>query len=216
MHHVAWINRLTRRLAQMLRPGGLYVAFDYVGPHRNQYPWQMWSAFLEFNETLPERYRATTGYAHLKTMLYMDPTEAIHSELQIEVMKRYFDIVDFAGLGGPMAYQILFQNKTLFAERHTPEGKAALNRILAADQDLLAQDPECSLFAFWVATPKKEWPSQDQMDSWQYEEDIREQKAKLNGGRYYPTAALEIIYNQMVDLRDEIAALKARSAPSAS
>lgn len=47
MHHVAYINRVTCQLARSLKVSGLYVAFDYVGPHRNQYPWASWSAMVE-------------------------------------------------------------------------------------------------------------------------------------------------------------------------
>ncbi len=202
MHHVAYINRLTHHMAEILRPNGHYVAFDYIGAHRNQYSWEMWSAMIEFNATLPERYRAKLVYPHMKTMLYHDPNEAIHSELQLDLMHRYFDLQEYVALGGPIAYHILFENKQLFRERHTSEGMETLERILEADKQFVAAHPDSNLFAFWIARPKSEtFPDQETIGEWQREEDDREALAAKNGGRYYSANALEMIYDELADLR---------------
>jgi hypothetical protein len=163
----------------------------------------MWSTLVEFNATLPEPFRQKQlAYPHIKTMLQMDPTEAVHSELQLEVMKRYFDIEQFVPLGGPIAYHILFGNHALFEARDTNEGRAALRRILATDRDFAMANPHTNLFAFWVARPKLDGsPSQADVSRWQAEEDEREARAAAQCGRYYPATALEIIYNEMSDLR---------------
>jgi SAM-dependent methyltransferase len=206
MHHVGYINRLTRTLSTILNPAGRYVAFDYVGAHRNQYPWEMWSAVIEFNATLPEPFRQKQlAYPHIKTMLHVDPTEAIHSELQLEVMKRYFEIEQFVPLGGPIAYHILFGNHALFEARGTEEGIHTLQRILAADRDFATAQPHTNLFAFWVAKPKVcGGPTKADIDRWQTEEDEREARAAAQGGRYYPATALEIIYDEMGELRHSL------------
>lgn len=202
MHHVAYINRLTRHIVGMLNPNGRYVAFDYVGAHRNQYSWEMWSAMIEFNLMLPDRYRANLVYPHMKTMLCHDPTEAIHSELQLDVMHRYFDVEEYVALGGPIAYHLLFENKRLFDERHTSEGSATLERIVEADKQFVTAHPDSNLFAFWIARPKLDaFPDSKTIDQWQLEEDHRETLAAKNGGRYYPANALEMIYDELAELR---------------
>lgn len=195
MHHVAFINRVTCQLARMITQDGHYIAFDYVGPHRNQYPTEMWSAIQDINSALPRRFQANLSYPHVRTTLQMDPTEAIHSELQLEVMKRYFNVQEYAAVGGQIAYHILYNNKALFEERHTAEGIATLESALDADMRFCASHPEWNLFAFWVATPKREtFPDQARINEWQKEEDERETEAARNGGRYYPPTALEIAY----------------------
>jgi SAM-dependent methyltransferase len=201
MHHVAYINRLTCNLANSLQPGGRYIAFDYVGPHRNQYPYDMWSAILEFNETLLSKYRMRSRYPHLNTMLSTDPTEAIHSELQIEVLERYFTISQLSVLGGPIAYHILFDNRTLFEERNTPDGASTVARLIEADNCLVSQRPDLNLFAFWIAEKKSDFPKHDQIDAWQAQENEREEAAVRNNGRYYPLSAMEIMNNEIADLR---------------
>lgn len=201
MHHVAYINRVTHQIAKALKPDGLYVGFDYVGPHRNQYSWDAWSAMVELNASLPKRFQAKLTYPHMKTMLHTDPTEAIHSELQVDDMKRYFDIVQYSALGGSIAYQMLYQNGSLFDEQHTQEGQAIIDRIIQADKDMLKAIPESNLFSFWIARPKKnDFPTSRDIEAWQAAENEREEVAKLAQGRYYPVGALELIYNEMSDL----------------
>ena len=204
MHHVAYLNRVTRELRDALKQSGLYVLMDYVGPHRNQYPWNMWSQIVEFNETLPEEFRKKLEYAHMKTMIAMDPTEAIHSEIQVHILQRYFDIEEYIPLGGGIAYTILFENRALFRARHTPEGKATLERIFEEDRRLLTELPESNLFAFAIAKPKQKFDDAALVEMWQREENDREDRARIDGGRYYPINALEIIYNQIADMKHEL------------
>lgn len=200
MHHVAYVNRVTQQIARALKTGGVYVGYDYVGPHRNQYPWEAWSAMVELNATLPERFQGKLVYPHMKTMLHTDPTEAIHSELIVNIMKRYFDLVQYSVLGGSVAYQMLYQNRNLYDERHTAEGREILDRIISADVEMLKAVPESNLFSFWIAKPKKTAsPNQHQIEAWQVAENAREEAAKSVQGRYYPVGALEIIYNEMSD-----------------
>ena len=37
LHHVQYLDRLCRILCKALKPGGVLVGYDYVGPSRNQY-----------------------------------------------------------------------------------------------------------------------------------------------------------------------------------
>jgi SAM-dependent methyltransferase len=202
MHHVAYIDRLTRRLHKVLAKGGIYVPFDYTGPHRNQYSWEAWSAIVELNASLPERLRATLVYPHIKTMLHTYPTEAIHSELQVDLLKRYFDLQQFAPLGGALAYQILYQNTRLYNERHTVEGVETLQRIMDTDRTFVAPHPESSLFSFWVATSKADALGNEALlAEWEHQENLREEMAARSGGSYYKESALEIIYNEVAELR---------------
>lgn len=201
MHHVAHLDRMTRILAQMLGSDGIYAAFDYVGAHRNQYPWEMWSKIVDLNAALPERYRVRLDYPHMPTMLHVDPSEAVHSELQVEYLERYFDLEQYTPLGGSLAYTLLYQNQALHADRDQPEGAAIVERIMEADAAYLAERPQDNLFSFWVARPKFVMPNRAVLRRWENEERLREEAAQRDGGRYYPPTPLERIYNEMSDLR---------------
>src|SRR3954470_22388102 len=91
-HHIAYLDRVFRRIAALLPADGVFLHWDYCGPARNQYPLSNWNAVWELNQTLPPEYRRTLDYPHLKTMLASDPTEAIHSDLVVAHLARYFSI----------------------------------------------------------------------------------------------------------------------------
>jgi SAM-dependent methyltransferase len=210
MHHVIRINHLTYNLAKMLKPDGYYVGLDYVGPHRNQYPWEMWAEMIRINDGLPSRYQVPLIYPHINTMLITDPTEAVHSELQLEVFGRYFDVLEYIPLGGAIAYSLLFNNATLLAEQHTSDGVNSIEKILQADKSFTKQNPSLTLFAFWLAQPKSsDFPCSRSVHAWQLEEDEREKHAASQEGRYYPKTSLEIIYNKFDESKRD-AIFKAR------
>lgn len=201
MHHVAYIDRMTRVLAQMLGRDGIYATFDYVGAHRNQYSWEMWSKIVEMNNTLPPRFRIELRYPSLHVMLHTDPSEAVHSELQEECLRRYFDLDQYTPLGGSIAYTLLYQNHALHAAQHEPEGAAVIERIMAADAAHLERHPRDNLFSYWTARPKREMPNRAVLGRWENEERAREEAAQRDAGRYYPAGALEILYGEMEALR---------------
>lgn len=206
MHHVAYVNRVTYNLSKICSKG-YYIGFDYVGSHRNQYSYELWSEVCRINASLPPKYRIALEYPHISTMLHLDPTEAIHSELQINVMKRYFDILEYVPLGGSIAYILLNRNNILFEDfsNDLEQAKEILNYIILLDRDFLIKNPEENLFAFWIAKTKTtDFPSSENISKWQSEEDQRELLALNNGGRYYPATPLELIYNSFYDIRDNL------------
>lgn len=206
-HHIAYLDAALRSMWRGMNGQGLLICYDYTGPHRNQYDWQAWSAMLRFNETLPKEYQAKVRYPHMPTMLATDPTEAIHSELILAHCRRYFDIIELRPLGGAIAYELLFGNRALLGDQHTPNGAATLARIIAADTDFTAGDPDRSYFNFWVAAPRPITAlDPSQLEAWTREEVAREDAAKRAGMRYVPPSALELIYNDVADLRDRLAA----------
>ena len=200
MHHIAYLDRLLRQLHGWLAGGGIYVINDYTGAHRNQYDWETWSAVVQANHALPPPYRARLGYAHMPTMLARDPTEAIHSELQMDLTRRYFDVREEVQYGGAIAYTLLYSNRALYRDRATEAGARVVEHILALDAAFLKARPDSNLFTFAVCLPKPALPPQPMLDLWTAAENERELHASRNGGRYYPPTALELMYNQMLEL----------------
>ena len=216
LHHVSLIDRVVRGIHRSLAPGGLLVHYDYTGPHRNQYSTEAWSATIELNESLPADLRNDgLCYPHLPTMLAVDPTEAVHSELMLETFGRYFDFETLVPLGGGIAYQLLHENSALHSRRDTSEGRDALERIIAADVELTAGDPARSLFTFAVLTPKAELPGDEILAGWTEQEERRETDAAAAGGRYYPRTAFGVSYELLADARSE-AVMKAASLAEAN
>jgi SAM-dependent methyltransferase len=194
LHHVAYIDHVVRQIWLSLPQDGLLINYDYVGPHRNQYDWESWSTVVRIWEGLPRHLRPRLDYPHVPTMLSIDPTEAVHSELIVKTLQRYFDIIYSAPLGGAVAYHLLFQARALYEQRDSPSGRAIVDSIIRDDVRYTNSQISRSLFAFIVCRPKAISSISAQMlDTWAFEEIERENRAHQNGGRYYPKTELEII-----------------------
>ncbi len=190
-HHIAYVDRVFRALCSALTPDGFFLNSDYVGPHRNQYPYEQWAACAEVNRSLPRAARQVLRYPHLPTMLHLDPSEAVHSELLLETSARYFTTECYRPMGGAIAYLLLSHNEAL--RRLPPEqAEPVISEALLADLAYLYEHPESTLFAFWYGRPKHAvLRDHEQLRKWESEENAREERAHQNGGRYYPPSRLE-------------------------
>jgi ubiquinone/menaquinone biosynthesis C-methylase UbiE len=201
MHHVAFIDQMFRTLCVHCKADGYLISFDYIGPHRNQYPWESWSIAMQLWHELPVEYRTVMTYPHQATMIALDPTEAVHAELIVSTMKRYFNLIEAKALGGAIAYPLLFENRGLFDAVRCGIGTDWLQRILDVDTAYTEGQIDRSLFAFFVAQPNKSvLGDQAQLDAWSAEECAREAQAIANGGRYFRPEPLEIIYDHFLEL----------------
>jgi SAM-dependent methyltransferase len=204
-HHIAYLDRVLRSLAEMLPETGLLVSWDYVGPHRNQYPAAQWDAAWRLNRSLPDGFgHEELTYPHLPTMLHTDPTEAIHSELFLPVLRRYFELEYVRPLGGALAYPVLTFNQRLSA-RPAEESDPVVEQVLAADEAYTDADPlQRTLFAYVIARPlEAALADTAQLAVWTAEEDERERRGADSGGRYYPDTMTGSLYDALDRARRE-------------
>ena len=202
-HHIARLDRVFRRLAEMLPDDGVLVSWDYVGAHRNQYPTAHWERAWQTNRELPEDLRQNMEYPHLPTMLATDPTEAIHAELIVDTMRRYFSVDYARTLGGAVAYPLLTFNQAVHA-REPDDVADAVAHVLDADAAFTDLDPfGNTMFAYLIATPRKAaLDDAGQLARWSEEEDAREDAARENGGRYYSQTMVAEYFEYVYAARD--------------
>jgi hypothetical protein len=182
-------DRIFRAICRQMAPDGLMLNFDYVGPHRYQYSTELWERVTVINEQLPESARHRLIYPRLSEMLERDPTDAVHSELTLETMKRYFTLHDLRPAGGAIAHPILSQNPKVFGFVRDFDKVAA--DVMAADWDYLREHPESTFLAYWTAQPNHAaLDNREQLVEFTREEDRREETAEKNGGCYYPQTQL--------------------------
>jgi len=185
MHHVQYIDRLCRILCKSITADGVFLNQDYIGPGRNQYSYPHWSRIKSANRTLPVFLRKEPLFKpHLPTMLSTDPTEAIHSEMIVEAISRYFEIVEKHDTNGGVAYEILTHNDKL---RSRPEKEVYpyVQDILRMDKKLTDEGKVPVLFSYFVAKPMKEMLSnKSRLQYFQVQEETRERWAKSHGGVY--------------------------------
>jgi SAM-dependent methyltransferase len=198
-HHITMIDRVFREICRLLPPDGCFLSFDYVGPHRNQYWSVAWERAWALNCELPLQLQQRMEYPNVPIMLQVDPTEAVHSELIVEMLHRYFHVERFVPLGGAIAYPILTHNDRLFACEDEAEQAAVVDTVLRADEEFLAEHPDSTLFAYVVATPNKDVLGRaDLLAEWGREELDREARARAHGGAYYPKTALQDAYDRLI------------------
>lgn len=185
LHHVQYINRLCCILSKCLKPNGILVNFDYIGPHRNQYSFTHWYRIKRVNRSLPDRIRKTPFVKpHLPTMLYADPTEAIHSDLIFEAVARYFDIIERHDTGGGIAYEILTHN-TKLKEIPSDELNPFIDQILSQDRKYTQAKLVPQMFSYFIARPnKKSLADRGTIQHFQKLEDHRENWSRAHHGTY--------------------------------
>jgi SAM-dependent methyltransferase len=200
-HHIAFLNKVLRAIDTIMTEDGYFLNFDFVGPHRNQYPYEQWNEMYLLNESLPAELRQEMGYPHLPTMLATDPTEAIHSELILEYTDRYFIMEEHKRMGGALAYPILTFNKKM--QQASPDVQAKwIPYIMNADLAYTERFPHRSMFDYFIGKPRKSI-LQDfvLLNSYQEQENTREQNAAANQGMYYPLTMFQKMNLELEELR---------------
>ncbi len=185
MHHVQYINRMCRTLCKALKPDGVFVNTDYIGPHRNQYSMRHWHYVKKVNSQLPEQYRKEPlNKPYIGTMLHTDSSEAIHSELTFESIARYFNIIERHDTNGGIAYPLLTHNKNISKDL-TPDMKKWVEYILQKDVEYTAEKKVPPLFSYFIAKPQKHSLLNDALiNQYQTNENDREAKAAKRDGIY--------------------------------
>jgi SAM-dependent methyltransferase len=212
-HHIAMIDRVFREICRLLPDDGWFLSMDYVGPHRNRYTSAAWERAWELNNELPAELRQSMVYPHLPTSVLIDPTEAIHSELIVETLHRYFHVERFVPLGGAIAYPLLTHNERLFAHADKAEQTAWVEEVLRVDEEFLAEHPDSTVFAYAAAKPNKEVLARpEDLARWEQEENDREDRARANGGAYYLPTALQDTSDRLVTETVVSAQLRAQVA----
>lgn len=190
-HHIAYLDRAMRQIHKRLSSNGLFVSWDYVGPHRNQYSRTQWEAAATVNSELPDEVRQDLVYPDIELMIASDPSEAVHSELVLPMIDRYFDVEWIRRLGGGIAYPILTHNDRLH-DAAPAVREPWVEHVMQADQRFVEQCPEHNLFAFVVARKRSHLPPEQALIDWEYEERVREEQALENCREYGPRTELAL------------------------
>jgi len=187
-HHVARLDFVFQQLHDLMPDDGWFVSMDYVGPHRNQYPDRLWAEIQRVNAVLPPHVQQSLAYPHLPTMLATDPSEAQHSELIMEAMRRYFFVDLFRPLGGAVAYPILTHNAKLH-DLPYDSTQRYVDQVMEADAAWLAADPGRTFFAFVVARPLKAGVPNERYRSLLLRRELEVEAAGTQSTYYTPTRA---------------------------
>ena len=153
LHHATEIENATKRISEVLKPGGLIFNEEYVGPAQNQYSDEHLKNMLEVMSDLPSKYRSKHMLRPPLANFRVEPTEAIHSDLVRPMFEKYFDIIYERDMNGGIAYQILWNNIENFCD-DDPEAIKWLDYLLEKDFEFSENGKVPILFWNSVGTPK--------------------------------------------------------------
>jgi ubiquinone/menaquinone biosynthesis C-methylase UbiE len=207
LHHTQYLNRICRLLAQSLKPDGVFINFEYIGPHRNQFPPLEWFLAHQVNSKLPKFCRQNLYYPHIPTMLVMDATEAIHSELIMKIVKRYFKLLEKHDTGGGIAYLLLTHNQKM-SQLPLKKANRYIDRILQYDAKYTHLRLAPQLFSYFIAQPNKGLlKNTKRSKKYQDEENAREKLSLQRRGVYSFIDYLKLVKNCQ-DLRGRLSLLR--------
>lgn len=109
IHHFYEIEKMFALIHSALRPDGLLIYDEYIGPDHHQYEPDVMAIMDEINECLSKdlrwdairkETRGSVPRATLEWMLDMDPSEGVHSSRILPLSYKYFDVVYRGDYGG--------------------------------------------------------------------------------------------------------------------
>lgn len=145
LHHVFQLEHLLDQIKQTLKPGGLLVVYEYIGPSQMQFARRDLELADVFLKALPERYRRMRRLKGVKeeafrfsldTMNSSDPSESIRASEIVPLTASRFEVKHFRYLGGTLLLLIFGEIAHNFKEDDA-ETMPLVNALIALDNFLI-------------------------------------------------------------------------------
>ena len=151
LHHFYPMRAALEKILVLLKPGGLLVVNDFVGPSRFQWPKRQLQAANAMLALIPAAYRRRWPDGKLKKritapgrlrMLLADPSEAAESASILPLLKEMFVALDVKNQGGALIPLVFHE----IAHHYIGDDQKAehILRLCLALEDLLTQGGEIS------------------------------------------------------------------------
>lgn len=111
IHHFYKIEEMFELIHRLLRPDGLLLYDEYIGPDHHQYEPEVMAIINKINDCLSEdlrwdvinhKTRDSVRPATQEQMLQMDPSEGVHSSCILPLTYKYFDVIYRGDYGGTL------------------------------------------------------------------------------------------------------------------
>jgi 2-polyprenyl-3-methyl-5-hydroxy-6-metoxy-1,4-benzoquinol methylase len=116
LHHFSPLDEIVSRIEAVLRPGGLLLVDDFVGPSRYQWSDRQIEAVNYLLGLLPRRLKVEWGGTTMKRpifrpsrlrMVLLDPSEASESSRILALLESRFDVLERRDYGGALLHLLL-------------------------------------------------------------------------------------------------------------
>jgi SAM-dependent methyltransferase len=145
LHHVFHLEHLLDQIKQTLKPGGLFMVYEYIGPSQMQFPRRDLELADIFLKAIPERYRKLRRREGIKkeafrasvdTMNSSDPSESIRSSEIVPLVASRFEVRHFRYVGGTLLLLVFNEIAGNFKE-DDPEIMPLVKALIALDNFLI-------------------------------------------------------------------------------
>lgn len=145
LHHVFQLEHLLDQIEQALKPGGLLVAYEYIGPSQMQFPRRELELADIFLKAIPERYRKLQRRAGIKKEAFRasldemnrsDPSEGIRASEIVPLIASRFEIRHFRYVGGTLLLLVFNEIAGNFDE-NDPEIMPLVEALITFDNFLI-------------------------------------------------------------------------------
>ena len=162
LHHFRDVEGIVARVRAALAPEGLLILNDYVGPARLQWTAaQLHEANRVLRDVVPASHRQRFLSRQLKRrvsgpgrlrMYLADPSEAAESDRIIPALRRHFQPLEEAALGGNLLTLVLKDIAHHFLSEDTAT-QDLLRELFRLEDTLLEQEPSNLLFGVYQPLP---------------------------------------------------------------
>ncbi|MEM7582946.1 MAG: class I SAM-dependent methyltransferase [Acidobacteriota bacterium] len=159
LHHLENLEHIYEQIRRTLKPGGLLMINEFVGPSRFQWTDQQLQLMNELLERLPKKARRAAPFARilrpeLEDMKTLDPSESVRSAEVIPVLEQSFEVVDLKPYGGTLLH-ILLSHVMAGFDLEDEKDLSILRLMFLYERTLVEHQVIPSDFAFLVARPRQ-------------------------------------------------------------
>lgn len=140
VHHLKDLEHVFYHCHEALKPDGIMILYEYVGPTRMRFPVSLLDRADQFLKALPAKYRRLENGQEKGRCLRFpesgpeDLTEAVRSAEIMEQALHRFEVLHEAELGGALAMQVLNGISQNFQDELTGDLKCWMHDLLAEDE----------------------------------------------------------------------------------
>lgn len=165
LHHIENLEHVLNEINKSLKPDGILVLNEYVGPSQFQFTEKQLRIMNELLEILPSRYRLDLSSCDNKKikekierppiefMNQVDPSEAIRSAEITPLIKKNFEVITQRDYGGTLL-QFLLANIVGNFDEKKEEDRAFLDFLFKIEEILIRENIIKSDFTVIVAKKK--------------------------------------------------------------
>ncbi|MEM6792819.1 MAG: class I SAM-dependent methyltransferase, partial [Acidobacteriota bacterium] len=141
LHHFERLEALLDEIAASLKPGGVFMFNEFIGPSRFQWTDVQLDHMNRLLQTLPRSIRGRTAVARIRRPLVedviaQDPSESIRSAEIMPLVRERFELIEERPYGGTLLHILLEQLLPVIDWRRE-EDLAYLRLIMAYERALI-------------------------------------------------------------------------------